>query len=116
MAFTYDVSTDRGLVRLQLSDTDSAAYWFEDAEIDALLSKGGSVDAATGLGARALLASKTLRSKKFSLPGMSYDDTATVAELRALVEMYGAGTSAVGVVMPALHPYDSGFVEPATSS
>ena len=37
MAFTYDVTTDRGKVRLLISDTNAADYQFEDAEIDAFL-------------------------------------------------------------------------------
>lgn len=112
MAFTYDVSTDRGLVRLQLSDTDSAAYWFEDAEIDALLTRGGSVDAATGLAARALMASKALRAKKFTLQGISYDDTVTIAALRDLVAMYGQDVATVGVAMPSALPFDEAFIQP----
>jgi hypothetical protein len=37
MAFTYDVSTDRGRVRLLLNDVDAATAVFQDAEIDAFL-------------------------------------------------------------------------------
>lgn len=38
MAFTYDVSTDRGKTRLMIPDNTSTAYVFEDDEIDAFLS------------------------------------------------------------------------------
>lgn len=31
MAFTYDVSTDRGKVRMLMTDTDPAAFTFNDA-------------------------------------------------------------------------------------
>lgn len=37
MAFTYDVSTDRGKVRLLVSDTDAGNYVWEDAEVDAVI-------------------------------------------------------------------------------
>lgn len=37
MAFTYDVSTDRGKVRALATDVDSANYTFDDAEIDAFI-------------------------------------------------------------------------------
>ncbi|KKL78369.1 hypothetical protein LCGC14_2025560 [marine sediment metagenome] len=37
MAFTYDITTNRGKVRLLISDTDSTDYQFEDDEIDAFL-------------------------------------------------------------------------------
>lgn len=47
MAFTYDITTSRGRVRLNLADTDATAYVFEDAEIDQLLSSDGGVDNAT---------------------------------------------------------------------
>ena len=42
MAFTYDVTTDRGKVRLLIGDTDAADYQFEDAEIDAFLTMASS--------------------------------------------------------------------------
>ena len=37
MAFTYDISTDRGKVRALCTDTDSTNYTFNDAEIDAFI-------------------------------------------------------------------------------
>ncbi len=43
MAFSYLVDTDRGKVRLLITDTDSADPYFVDAEIDAFLSMQGSV-------------------------------------------------------------------------
>jgi len=43
MAFTYDVTTNRGRVRLLIADTDATSYIFEDAEIDAFLTMQGSV-------------------------------------------------------------------------
>ena len=38
MAFTYDLTTDRGKVRLLINDITAADYQFEDDEIDAFLS------------------------------------------------------------------------------
>lgn len=37
MAFTYDVSSDRGKVRMLIPDSSATSYVFEDAEIDAFL-------------------------------------------------------------------------------
>lgn len=37
MAFTYDVTTDRGRVRMLIPDSSSTSYVFEDNEIDAFL-------------------------------------------------------------------------------
>jgi len=41
--FTYDPTTDRGRVRLIISDTDGSSPIFTDAEIDAYLGLHGSV-------------------------------------------------------------------------
>lgn len=46
MAFTYDISTDRGKVRLGVGDTNEAHGIFTDDEIDEALSEGGSVEDA----------------------------------------------------------------------
>jgi len=42
MAFTYDVTTDRGKVRLLIGDKTAADYHFEDDEIDAFLTMASS--------------------------------------------------------------------------
>jgi hypothetical protein len=42
VAFTYDVTTPRGQVRLLLSDVDAATAVFNDAEIDAFLALEGA--------------------------------------------------------------------------
>ena len=42
MAFTYDIDTNRGKVRLLISDTNASDYQFEDDEVDAFLSMASS--------------------------------------------------------------------------
>ena len=42
MAFTYDIDTNRGKVRLLIGDTNASDYQFEDDEIDAFLSMASS--------------------------------------------------------------------------
>ena len=113
MAFSFDnaLSTDRDHVRLNLSDTSSDAYWFENETIDALLSSKGSVDDATAACLRALLASKGLRMKKFSAQGLSYDDTAQLEALRDLLSLYGGDLPTLSAVSPAALPMDEAFVE-----
>lgn len=111
MAFTYDLGTNRGVVRLNLSDTNSAAYSFEDAEIDSFLSRGGSVNAATVLGLRVLLVDAARRQKAFSLPGMTYSDAGRVAGIEAALKLYGGELPDVVVVSVATQPYDTGYVE-----
>ncbi len=111
MAFTYDITTSRGRVRFNLSDTDSAAYWFEDAEIDQMLTDEGTVNDATVACLRALMASKSLRAKKFSTQGLSYDDTAQLAGIKELLAIYGANLPTLSAVMPSLLPMDEGWTE-----
>lgn len=119
MAFTYVLSTDIGKVRLKLADTGGVApggtatsgYAFDDDEIDAFLDEAGSVDGATGLGARVLLADAARRQRAFSLPGMSYDDKGRVDALRAIVAMYGSEMPTVSVTMPAILPMDSNYTD-----
>ena len=111
MAFTYDITTDRGKTRLQLGDVDSTAYVFEDAEIDYFLTAGGDVDSATVIGLKTLLASKAQRVKKFALTGMSLDDTAQIAAIQALIETYGGNAPTLSAVDPARLPMDAGFDE-----
>ena len=111
MAFTYDLGTDRGKIRLKLSDTNSAAYGFEDAEIDAFLTEGGSVDKAVVLGLRVLLVDAARRAKAFYLPGTTYSDAGRIAGIQAALKMYGGDLPTVTVISPQIQPYDSGYVE-----
>ena len=114
MAFTYDITTQRGRVRLNLADTDSTAYVFEDAEIDQLLSAEGGVDGATAALIRVLLADRGRRAKRFSMQGLSLDDTAQIGALESLLATYGGDIPNLAAVMPALIPSDQGFEEPLT--
>ena len=43
VSFTYDLTTDRGKVRLMISDITAADYQFEDDEIDAFIAMGVSL-------------------------------------------------------------------------
>ena len=112
MAFTYDITTPRGRVRFNLSDTDSGAYVFEDAEIDQMLTTEGDTDGATVACIRALLADRGRRAKRFSMQGLSLDDTAQIQALRELLALYGGDLPSVAIVMPDLLPMDQGFDEP----
>ena len=112
MAFTYDNSTNRGLVRFNLADTDSSAYTFEDAEIDRMLSLEGTVEAATAACLRVLLADRGRRAKRFSMQGLSLDDTAQIQAIRDLLSLYGGDLPSLAITLPALLPMDQGFEEP----
>ena len=120
MAFTYSLSTDTGKVRLKIADTGgvvpggtaTSGYAFDDAEISYALTEGGSVDAACGILAKALLADSARRMRAFNLPGMSYDDRARVAALKMLVDMYASSVPLVSVRMPAPIASDTGYRDP----
>ena len=47
MAFTYDLTTDRGKVRLRIQDNDEAYVFFSDADIDAFLTMAADLDGDT---------------------------------------------------------------------
>lgn len=111
MAFTYDITTDRGRVRLNLADTTSTAYAFEDAEIDQMLTDEGSVGDATAALIRVLLMDKARRVKRFAMQGLTVDDTAGLAELRHMLSVYGGDTPTLQSVMPRLLPMDAGYDE-----
>lgn len=115
MAFTYDISTPRGQVRLQLSDTTSTSAVFDDAEIDYLLTKGGSVDGATVAGARVLLGNRALRVKRVSDKDKSYDDTKQLEGLKALIKTYGGMPLAI-VSGPSCLPSDADYGLSSTST
>tara|TARA_R110002124_G_scaffold53832_1_gene153969 strand:+ start:659 stop:1006 length:348 start_codon:yes stop_codon:yes gene_type:complete len=112
MAFTYDITTDRGKVRLKLADTDSSAYVFEDDEIDYFLSSASTVDDGVVIGLHVLLADRARRAKSFSIQGLSLNDTAQIAAIQTLIEIYGGDEPTLAAVMPALMPSDAGFSEP----
>lgn len=110
MAFTYDITTDRGQVRLQLSDTNASAYVFEDDEIDYFLSKGGSVDGGTAEGLRVLLVDAARRAKYFQIQGITQDTRGQVDAIRASLDVYGGSMPTLTVGLPALLPMDDGYV------
>lgn len=109
MAFTYDLTTDRGKARLKLSDTDSAAYVFEDEEIDYFLTDGGTVDGAVVVGARVLLASAARRTKHFAVQGLTLDDRHQVQALLDIIGQYGGNVATATVSGPVTHPFDQAF-------
>lgn len=115
MAFTYDLSTDAGKVRLRIGDTDSAAYAFEDTEIAYFVTTGGTVTAAARLAVQTLMASKATRIKRFSLPGTSYDDTAQMAALQTLWLSLGGGMATATVFLPDPHPFDEAYDRTVTA-
>ncbi len=87
MAFTYDLTTERGQVRLLITDTDHDNPIFQDNEIDFFLSNT-AVDGTNDVnlaGAKALetiAASEALVQKKIKLLDLTTDGPAVAKSLR----------------------------------
>lgn len=93
MAFTYDITTDRGKVRLLCTDTDVAggapAQYFQDAEIDYFLTAMSSnILRAAALALYTIAAQEILLMKRIRLLDLHTDGPAEAAELRALADTY----------------------------
>ena len=103
MAFTYVLTTDIGKARLRIADTGGVApggtatsgYAFEDEEWTQFISDGGSVGRGCVRALDALMISKALRAKKFSVPGLDYDDTAALSAIKAARDSLAANEQAL---------------------
>lgn len=83
MAFTYDPTTDRGRVRLLITDTDAANAIFTDAEIDAFLSiEGDAVKRAAAAALDQTASSEALIQKRIRLLDLTTDGPAVAKALR----------------------------------
>lgn len=97
MAFTYDLTTDPGRVRLLLNDVESSTAVFNDEEIEAFLAlEGGSVKlaAAQAIDTNAdneVLASKVLRTQDLQTDGAKLSE-ALRARAKALRAQHEAET------------------------
>lgn len=100
MAFTYDIATSRGKVRLGLADTQEATGIFTDAEIDHFLSVGGSVADAINEGLRQMARAHALRG-----------DTARADAALAALAPTGGDLPTLSIVYPSALPMDQGFDE-----
>lgn len=102
MAITYDetVATDRAIIRLALTETNEQTCRFTDAEIDSFRSRGGSIDAAIGMGLKVLMAHAALRGQP-----------ERVHAIRDTLRTYGQEMPAATVIFPASLPMDAGYDE-----
>lgn len=96
MAFTYDVSTDRGQVRLLITDVQEANPLFQDAEIDAFLSMNTGVRLAAAAALEVIAASEVLVLKKIVNLDLETDGPAVARELRELAKQLRAQDSSIG--------------------
>ena len=89
MPFTYDDTTDRGRVRLLITDVESTDYCFEDSEIDAFLAMaGGSVYKASALGLMTIAINEALVQKRIKLLDITTDGPAVAKALNEKAKEY----------------------------
>lgn len=87
--FTYDVTTNRGKVRLLITDRDAANEIFNDNEIDAFLSMMGSnVFRAAAIALFQIAATEALLLKVIRLLELTTDGAKVADSLRALALEY----------------------------
>lgn len=87
MAFTYDVTTNRGKVRLLIGDTNASSYVFEDLEVDTFLSlASNSVFVGSAIALETIIRDRGVRlQKKVELGGYKTEEFA-LDELRKLAK------------------------------
>ena len=110
--FTSDPATNIGKLRLYLSDAKEQGAYFYDEELQVFLDKAGSVEGAAGLGALAILAGRSRRTRAITQDGVSINDTSQVAALQDLADRWGGGVPqypAPTVSMPNPLPMDDAF-------
>lgn len=82
MAFTFDVTTSRGQMRLLVPDSNPTTYVFEDAEIDAFLTlESGSVRRAAAMALETLASNEALVLKVIRILELSTDGAKTADAL-----------------------------------
>lgn len=89
MAATYDTTTDRGKVRLLISDTDTTDAIFDDAEIDVFLDlRGDDVHLAAATALRAIAGNEAQVLKRIRLLDLDLNGPAVAQSLRELADTY----------------------------
>jgi len=79
--FTYDVTTDRGKVRLLIPDRLATQYMYEDAEIDYFLAAEDSIKEATALALETMASDEAYVQKVITLMDLSTNGPATAKAL-----------------------------------
>lgn len=102
MPKTYTIASadDRSQVRLQIGDTQESTAFFTDAEVDAAITRGGSVAEGAAILLRVLAAGAVRRG-----------DPASAAEFRALADSMDPSTVSIKVGIFAATPYEDGYEE-----
>lgn len=84
MAFSFDLSTDTGKIRLLIPDADADVHVFSDEDLAAFLAlEGGRVKRAAALALETMASSEAYTQKAIRLLDLSTDGPKVAAELRA---------------------------------
>lgn len=73
MAFTYDVATEVGKIRLLIPDTDAAAHVFEDIEVATFYALEGSLKGAAALALETIASNEAMTLKVMKLLDLQTD-------------------------------------------
>lgn len=98
MAFTYDLATDRGKVRLLIQDTDTvteANQFYDDDEIDCFLTLAGDLDGevvrnASAIALESWASNQVLILKVVTLLDIEVDGAVVSKEMRARAQILRA--------------------------
>ena len=95
MAFTYDLATDRGKVRLLIQDTDETYEFYTDAEIDAFLTLAADLDGdevrnASATALESWASNQVLILKVIELLDITVDGAAVSREMRMRAQILRA--------------------------
>ncbi len=82
MAFSYDVTTDIGKVRLLITDTDNDSPIFQDEEINAFLAMNDGVKRAAAAALDVIASNQVFVLKVIRTLDLSTDGAATARALR----------------------------------
>ena len=95
MAFTYDVSTNRGQVRLLIGDTDSTKPIFFDDEIDKFLELEGSIVRCGAALALETMASNASLLEKFErIADYEVDSKGMASKILEVAKRFREGSTA----------------------
>lgn len=86
MAFTVDYTTDRGQVRLLITDVDADNPLFDDDQVDAFLALESGVKRAAAAALDTIASNEALVQKKTRMMDIQTDGPAVAAALRTHAE------------------------------
>lgn len=113
MAFTYDLTTDIGKIRLIISDKTAADYHFEDAELQFFLTSEGSINLAAAGALESWAAAYALNADTERIGDYSYAQSPTnkMLKMAASLRAGDAMTPVITWAEPDLLGTDEGDTE-----